>query len=160
MIRYALRCDRNHAFESWFKDSAAFDALAALNQLSCAVCGSSSVHKAPMAPSIVRGGKDRATLIEAPASGPSVPQAQPSQAVALMGEQERKLRDMVRELHRKIAETSDDVGKAFPEEARRIHEGDTPARAIHGQATGEEVKALLDDGIPLMPIPSLPDDQN
>lgn len=158
MIKYALRCDGGHAFESWFRDGAAYDGLLARNELACPQCGTSKVDKAPMAPSIVKG--RAAAPVSEPASPPQV-QPQPApQPIAMMGPDERNLREMVRNLHRKIAETSENVGSAFPQEARRIHEGEAPHRAIHGQASGAEVRALLEDGVPLMPIPPLPDDRN
>ena len=159
MIRYALTCDREHAFESWFKDSEAFDQLSAQKRLVCPECGSGVVVKALMAPSVLRGSKASRTMaaseIEVDAPG-----AQKPQSLALLDDGQRKLREAVRLLHRKIVDTADDVGRAFPEEARRIHEGEAPSRSIYGQATGEEVKALLDDGVPLMAIPALPDDQH
>ena len=158
MIRYALRCDRDHAFESWFKDSSAFETLSGLGQITCAVCGSATVVKAPMAPSIVRGRTGPSAPVP-PSDDPAHSPA-PSPPAVTTDDGHRNLRDLVRDLHRKIAETSDDVGSSFPEEARRMHDGETPARSIHGQATGEEVKAMIDDGIRIMPIPSLPDDQN
>ncbi len=151
MIKFTLRCEGGHAFESWFRDGAAYDALAQHNGLSCPECGSAAVSKAIMAPSILQG---RAVQ---PRPEPAAPAPQP---VAMMAPEERNLRDMVRALHRRIAETSENVGSAFPEEARRIHEGEAPQRSIHGQASGEEVKALLEDGVPLMPIPPLPDERN
>lgn len=159
MIKFALRCDRGHGFESWFRDGAAYEALAAQGNLICADCGSSAVTKAVMAPSIVTARAVATVPSEAPAP-PVAPAAPSARTPVMMGPEERSLRDMVRSLHRKIAETSENVGGAFPEEARRIHEGDAPQRAIHGQATGEQVKALLEDGVPLLPIPPLPDERN
>lgn len=150
MIKYALLCDRDHAFDSWFKDSSAFDTLASREQLACPSCGSASVRKALMAPSLGRG-------VMAPVMAGDAPVTRP---VAMLGEREKQVRDMIRDLHRKVAETSENVGPAFPDEARRIHQGDAPARSIHGQATGEEVKALIEDGVPLLPIPTLPDEHN
>ncbi len=152
MIKYALLCDRDHAFESWFRDSAAYDALTSHGQLACPSCGSAAVRKALMAPSLARG---------AAASLPAGrDEEQAPRPVAMLGERERQLRAMVRDLHRKIAETSENVGPAFPDEARRIHQGEAPARSIHGQATGAEVKALIEDGVPLLPVPTLPDEHN
>ena len=158
MIKYALRCDRSHAFESWFRDGSAYEALAAAGELACPDCGSAAVSKAVMAPSIAKGRVGRAVARREAQQQPQPPA--PPQTMAMMGPEERNLREMVRALHRKIADTSENVGGAFPEEARRIHEGEAPQRAIHGQATGEEVKALIEDGVPLLPIPPLPDERN
>ncbi len=168
MIRYALVCSNDHPFESWFQDSAAFDGLEKRGQLACPMCGSSKVGKALMAPSVLTS--RRRQDIKPPAGDPS-PAALPStgqaasppavvQPATLLSEKERHLRDMLRAVHREITEKSENVGRAFAIEARRIHEGDGPARSIYGEASRDEVEALLDDGIPLLPMPVLPDDHN
>ncbi len=158
MIKFALRCDRGHAFDSWFRDGAAFEALSAQGELGCPACGSSAISKAPMAPAVLKGGRAPARTPEPQPRAPEAPAA--ASTMAMLGAEEAKLRDMVRALHRRIAETSENVGPAFPAEARRIHEGEAPQRSIHGQASGEEVRALLEDGVPLLPIPTLPDERN
>lgn len=140
MIRYDLRCDRGHAFDSWFAGAAAFDALDAAGMLCCAVCGSSRVSKALMAPAL--GGGETAA---APAPEPSV--EHPLSAPASPAEQ------ALAELRQRIESTSDDVGSAFAVEARRMHEGQAPKRAIRGEARAAEARALLEDGIPVVPLP-------
>jgi hypothetical protein len=134
MIRYTLSCDRDHSFESWFQSSEAFDALSAAGRIACAVCGSVRVSKALMAPA-VRGGRDEPAPLRAPAS-----------------EIEAKLA----ELRRHIEENSEYVGLNFAAEARAIHEGDAPSRAIYGEAHRDEAKKLIEDGVPVAPLPFLP----
>lgn len=134
MIRYTLSCDRDHSFESWFQSSEAFDALSAAGRIACAVCGSVRVSKALMAPA-VRGGKAEPAPLRAPAS-----------------EIEAKLA----ELRRHIEENSEYVGLNFAAEARAIHEGDAPSRAIYGEAHRDEAKKLIEDGVPVAPLPFLP----
>jgi hypothetical protein len=134
MIRYALRCDRAHRFDSWFGSSADFDRLLGAGHLACAVCGSSTVEKDLMAPSVA------AATPEAPLSAPASPA---EQALA--------------ELRRRIEAQSEDVGREFAAEARRIHEGLSPARAIIGEARPSEARALIEDGIPVAPLPWLPE---
>lgn len=129
MIHYNLRCAEGHDFEAWFRSSAAFDEQRTAGRVSCAVCGSPDVEKAPMAPS-VRGGR------EAPLTRP----ASPAEAA-------------LAELRRQIERTSDYVGPGFAAEARRIHEGEAEKRAIWGEASRDEARALRDDGIPVTPIP-------
>lgn len=131
MIRYALRCDKAHSFDSWFGSSADFDRLQAAGHVSCAICGSSTVVKDLMAPSVAT-----AQQPERPLSAPASPA---EQALA--------------ELRRKIEAESEDVGRNFAREARRIHDGEAPARAIIGEARPADAKALLDDGIPVAPLP-------
>lgn len=129
MIRYALRCDREHRFDSWFGSSADFERLTAAGLIACSVCGSSAVEKDLMAPRVATGA---AGALSAPASPAE-------QALA--------------ELRRRVEATSEDVGRDFAAEARRIHEGVSPARPIIGEARSAEARALIDDGIPVAPLP-------
>ena len=163
MIRYALVCAGEHCFESWFRDSAAFDTLAEAGAVSCPVCGSPKVSKALMAPSVVtsrgKAARPPAGSSDIPAaSAPSLPE--PTAPTVLINDHERQLRARLRALHREIVAKSDDVGRAFATEARRMHEGDAPQRSIHGEATRTEVESLLEDGVPLLPMPPAPDDHN
>jgi hypothetical protein len=131
MIRYALRCADEHRFESWFGSSGDFDRLKAAGMLTCAVCGSSQVEKDLMAPRVAASAE-----APAPLSSPATPA---EQALA--------------ELRRKIEASSEDVGRAFASEARRIHAGEAPARPIIGEARPTEARALLEDGVPVVPLP-------
>jgi len=163
MIRYALRCDKDHSFDSWFRDSAAFDALAAVGALSCPECGSAAVSKAIMAPRLGRGLAEPAdapaTAPEAaPASEPTsarVPAPTPERRVMPEGE---KLRALLRELRRQVEANCDYVGPAFAEEARRIHKGESERRGIYGEASPEEAEALAEEGVEVGRIPWLPRD--
>jgi len=130
MIRYALRCDQAHRFDSWFGSSADFDRLLGAGLVACAVCGSSDIAKDLMAPAVA-GAAPEPTL-----SGPPSPA---EQALA--------------ELRRRIEAQSEDVGRNFAGEARRIHEGLAPERAIIGEARPAEARALIEDGIPVAPLP-------
>ena len=162
MIKYALLCESGHAFESWFSDSESFDTQAKRGFVECPVCQSKQVTKALMAPAVSTSRRreairESAEAIPAPAPAPI---AAPPAPVALLDERQQQMRAMIRELHQKLTENSVDVGDKFPEEARRMHDGETPQRSIRGQATLEEAKALVEDGIPVLPIPTLPDDRN
>lgn len=130
MIRYALRCENAHSFESWFGSSADFDRIHSSGLLACAVCGSASVEKELMAPRV-------STLGDAP--NLAAPASAAEQALA--------------ELRRKIESSSENVGRDFAREARRIHEGEAPARSIIGEARPAEARALMEDGIPVAPLP-------
>jgi len=149
MIKFALRCDNEHGFESWFPDGASFDVQARRGLIACPVCASTRVSKAIMAPSVLSGRKSESRPDEAR----RVP-------VTLLDERQQRLRSMVRELRHEIETQTDDVGVKFPQIARAIHDGDAPARAIRGQASVEEAKALIEDGIGVLPLPFLPDDLN
>jgi hypothetical protein len=160
MIRYSLLCDNAHEFDSWFADSAGFDEQSQRGFILCPFCDSMHVTKAIMSPRIAR--TDRALPALLPeASAADVPKpAEEKRPVALFDEKHAALRNMMRELHAKIMETTVDVGPRFPEEARRIHDSEAPEQPIRGQATADEAKALLDEGIGILPIPSLPDERN
>ena len=162
MIRYALVCTNEHDFESWFRDSAAFDSLSGANAVTCPLCGSADVRKALMAPSVVTSRKKAVPKIApVPETTAVVPAPVPATPPpVLLDERERGLREMLRSLHREVIAKADNVGRDFAKEARRIHEGDAPQRSIYGEASKGEVEALLEDGVPLLPMPTLPDDHN
>ena len=163
MIRYALRCDRDHSFESWFQNSAAYDKQAKRGLVTCPVCNSAKVEKTIMAPRLAHADvPDPSPPIPAPPPVPA-PQAAPAPAkapVAIMGAQERELRQKLKELRDHVTKNANYVGAKFPDEARKIHYGETEHRSIYGEASPEEAKALHDEGIEFHPLPVLPDDQN
>ena len=170
MIKFALVCDKGHDFESWFRSGEDYDTLARRGFVECPTCGSGKVGKAIMSPAVARRDRPRVGApvpVEAadPQAGPvagAVPATVPvpPQPVALLDERQQQLRAMIRELHEKVAATTTDVGTRFPEEARRMHDGEIPQAPIRGQASLEEAKELWDEGIPVMPIPSLPEERN
>ncbi len=161
MIRYTVVCVKDHAFESWFRDSTAFDTLAGQGQIPCPTCGSTAVRKALMTPSVVTS-RTKAAATPAAAASPTAPAAVPSQPPSppILDERAQQARAALRDLRRKIMATSEDVGRSFAVEARAIHDGEAPARAIYGEATRDEVSALIEDEIPLLPMPMLPDEHH
>lgn len=138
MIRYALICDHDHAFEGWFGSSKDFDDQQARGLLDCPMCASKDVRKQVMAPAV--SGTKRTVRETA---------AQPAQSQAMMME-------MLGQLRRHVEENFDDVGDAFAKEARAIHEGRSEARGIYGQATPKEARELIEDGVPVAPLPPEP----
>ena len=130
MIRYALRCDAAHDFESWFQSADAFDTLKASNHVTCPICGSTEVEKAVMAPPVraarkaEKAAQDHAAQISA--------------------------------LRKEIEANSEYVGGNFVKEARAIHDGDAPERSIYGEAKPEDAKALIKEGVPVAPLPFTP----
>lgn len=156
MIRYALACDGGHDFESWFPSAASYDAQSARGLVNCPACGSTAIEKRVMAPAIatVRGPKPTRPAAERPA----VPE--PAQPVALLSEREQAMRAMLRAVREHVTKTSDYVGPGFAEEARRMHYGETPHRSIYGEADVGETRALLDEGIEIHPLPTVPDERN
>ena len=160
MILYNLICEKSHEFESWFPSSAAYDKQAKRGLISCPSCGSAKVEKAIMAPRIIgKKGRGRATPPPEPASTPA-PEAAPSGPTSLMMAQERELRAKLKELRDHIVKHADNVGERFANEARAMHYGDKEHRPIYGEASPEEAKSLIDEGIEVSPLPTLPEDRN
>ncbi|TVR05883.1 MAG: DUF1178 family protein [Salinarimonadaceae bacterium] len=155
MIRYALACDQAHEFESWFPSADSFDEQAARGFVACPVCGSTTVEKRLMTPSISR--KDRAPQQAAPGAAPAAETPAP---VALLSERERAMRAMLREIREHVVRNSEDVGDRFVEEARKIHYGEADERSIYGQATLDDARDLMEEGVAVQPLPNFGDDRN
>jgi len=136
MIRYALICEHEHAFEGWFGSSADYDDQHARGLLECPVCATRAVRKQIMAPAVAGTRK----TVQDERSGP--PQAMMMEALS--------------RIRRHVEENFDDVGDAFAKEARAIHEGRSEERGIYGQATPKEVRELVEDGVPVAPLPPEP----
>ena len=161
MIRYALACDQAHEFESWFPSSAAYDAQRERGLVGCPVCGSEKVEKQIMAPRVARRDKDALPTSNLPVPAPAtVPEPSPPHPMALLAEKERELRAMLKAVREHVEKTSEHVGDRFPEEARKIHYGETEHRSIYGEASPIEARELLEEGIEIHPLPILPDDRN
>ena len=140
MIVYNLSCAGGHAFEGWFSSSAAYDEQLAGGKLVCPVCDSRTVTKAPMAPALSNTvGKQK--------SEPAAHEL-------------RKMRQFMTGLRKHVMDTAENVGRDFPEEARKIHYGETEERPIYGEASAEDAKELHDEGIAFHPLPVLPDERN
>ena len=162
MIRYALRCENDHSFESWFQDSSAYDIQVKRKLVSCPVCDSVKIEKAIMAPRIVgKKGRERAEpAAPAPAPTPAASEAATPGSTPLVMAQERELRAKLKELRDHIVKNADNVGERFPNEARKMHYGEIEHRPIYGEASPEEAKSLIDEGVEVSPLPVLPEDRN
>jgi hypothetical protein len=136
MIRYALTCDREHEFEGWFGSSADYDDQQARGLLECPACASKAVRKQIMAPAVAGTKRTRRDI-------------EPAKMQAMMMEAAGRIR-------RHVEENFDDVGDAFAREARAIHEGRAEDRGIYGQATPDEVRELVEDGVPVAALPPEP----
>jgi hypothetical protein len=156
MIRYALACAKGHSFESWFQSSAAFDRQAKRALITCPICGSSKVDRAIMSPNIARARKRKAGAD----ANPAPEAAAAATPVAMISPQERELRHKLRELREHVTKRADYVGRKFPEEARKMHYGETEHRSIYGEASPQQAKELHEEGVEFYPLPTLPDEQN
>lgn len=142
MIRYSLQCDQDHEFEGWFASSADFDRQLDAGYVTCPHCGSANVSKLLMAPNLTTGRqKDGIQQM-------------------VMDNSRRAMMEKIREAVSEIRRNAEDVGEKFPEEARKIHYGETEARGIIGQASQDEAAALIEEGIEIAPLPVFPDDAN
>ncbi len=154
MIKYDLRCEQGHAFESWFQSSSAYDSQRKRKLIACPSCGSSKVDKAIMAPRL--SGTRKRGRVEVPSEVTPVETPAPS----LVMTQELELRAKLKELRDHVVKNADNVGERFPNEARKMHYGDIEHRPIYGEASADEAKSLIDEGIEVMPLPTLPEDRN
>jgi hypothetical protein len=157
MIRYTLACERRHEFESWFANSSAYDKQAKRGLVACPICGSTKVEKAIMAPRLARTDApiDMPETTAAPAAAPEIPAP-----VAMISPQERELRTKLRELRDHLTKNAENVGRKFPDEARKMHYGDIEHRSIYGEASPQQAKELHEEGVEFHPLPVLPDDRN
>ncbi len=164
MIRYSLACERGHAFESWFASSSAYDKQAKRGLVACPMCGSTKVDKAIMAPRLARSDKTIDLPAPAPdpaaAPAPAAPTPQRAEPVAMISPQERELRTKLKELRDHLVKNSENVGRKFPEQARKMHYGEIEHRSIYGEASPQEAKDLYEEGIEFHPLPILPDERN
>jgi len=161
MIRYALQCERRHVFESWFANSAAYDKQAKRKLIACPMCGSTKVEKSIMAPALARAD----TPIDVPPAAvepaeTTAPAADAKAPVAMISPQERALRSKLKELRDHLTKNAENVGRKFPEQARKMHYGELEHRSIYGEASPQEAKDLHEEGIEVHPLPVLPDEHN
>ncbi|NBB69105.1 MAG: DUF1178 family protein [Alphaproteobacteria bacterium] len=155
MIRYALRCACGHGFDAWFASAAAYDAQADGGLVACPACGANTVDKALMTPAI---GRARAAPRpgDAPAGADTPPPGAPDPA-ASPPDRAAATRAALRALIREVKDGAEDVGTGFAAEARRIHDGEAADRPIWGRATGDDARALREDGIDVQALPDLPE---
>jgi hypothetical protein len=150
MIKYALACDQTHEFESWFPSSEAYEAQLTRGFVTCPFCNSATIHKQIMAPAV---GRIEKTAIPAP------PRAE-SQPVAILSDKEREVRAMLRAMREHVTTNAENVGERFADEARKMHYGEAEGRSIYGEANPGEARALIEEGIEVLPLPIIPDDRN
>ena len=164
MIRYSLACEKKHAFEVWFRNSADYDKQRKRGLLACPTCGSGKIEKTLMAPALGSGTKKKIATMRAEAAAEAVPAEAASldnkAPVAMVSHQEREFRRKLKELRDHLKQNAEDVGGRFPEEARKMHYGEKERRSIYGEASPKEAKEMLDEGIEFHPLPVLPDEHN
>lgn len=145
-MKFTLHCDEGHEFEAWFRSNEDYETQAKRGFVECPHCGSIRVSKALMAPQV--------------ATGRAKDQHKEAVMVAAGQAMQREMMDKMREFTRQVKEKADNVGEKFPEEARKMHYGETDAKPIYGKASPDEVESLVDEGVEIMPLPDLPEDMN
>ena len=150
MIHYQLRCSRDHSFDGWFGDSAAFEKQAKLGLVECPECGDRAVERALMTPAVPKKGKQ-----SVPAAPPG-PAPTPAPAKAAAGPIPAQVFAMLQRMRAEVEKNCDYVGERFADEARKIHQGETDKRGIYGEATSEDAEALAEEGIEVSRIPWVP----
>jgi hypothetical protein len=173
MIRYTLVCNKRHEFESWFANSAAYDKQAKRGLVACPLCGSAKVEKALMTPRLARTDTSAAQTEAALPTPPAAPTPVAAGAVppapaatgaatpvAMISPQEQEFRRKLKDLRDHLVSNAENVGPRFPEEARKMHYGETDHRSIYGIASPQEAKELHEEGIEFSPLPVLPDERN
>jgi len=147
MIRYDLLCDKGHEFDAWFSDSAAYDTQRKRGFVECSVCGSIKVEKQLMRPSIGAKSSKKSELSKPMVAGPIDPRMQ-------------QMMSMMREFRAHVEKNAENVGDKFADEARKIHYKESEERGIYGNATADEARDLIEEGIEVHPLPRLPEDGN
>jgi hypothetical protein len=141
VIHYSLVCEKSHKFDGWFGNAAAYDAQKTRGLVTCPICLSATVDKALMSPAVARSSSEKVSL-------------------SIGHPQHAQLRDAMQALRNKVTSEADYVGDKFAEEARKIHFKEVDPRGIYGEATKEEVAALVEDGVDFMPLPAVPEEHN
>jgi len=174
MILYDLKCRKDHVFETWFRDSAAYEEQVAAGAISCPTCGSRKIEKALMAPRLAKSGRNRdargdaredargdsrtgAARHKAPGvSAPGGSEGKMATRAVKETAESAELMGQLRELRKKVEENCDYVGGEFAEEARKIHYGEQDPRNIYGETSDEQAKELHDEGVTFNRIPWAP----
>ena len=141
MIRYALKCQNKHGFESWFKSAEAFEALRNSGMIACPECHDTNVEKSLMAP-LVRTGREKSQV-----SAPRQP---------VTNDVDPDLAEAIQTIREHVEKNSDYVGDRFVKEARAMHAGEVPTRSIYGEVRAEEARKLVEDGVPAVPLAFIP----
>lgn len=145
MIAYDFSCDKDHSFEAWFKDAAAYERQAKRKLVCCAVCGSTKVKKALSAPAISGTRSQNSTAVAASPAKAYANHPEAAKMAALMNQ--------LAELRKHVEANADNVGDRFAEEARKIHYGEVEKRSIFGEASDAEATALAEEGVEFARIP-------
>jgi hypothetical protein len=167
VIRYSFTCADGHGFEAWFRNAAACDEQIDAGLVTCGVCGGGDVRKALMAPAVSTKSNRRPDAPPTAAQDSAPEAAQTAESAGRlpmmsggMGDEARKLVHAMRKFRETVTQHADYVGPQFAEEARKIHFGESQERGIYGEATPDEAKKLSEDGVDIVPLPILPEDQN
>ncbi|WP_341760117.1 DUF1178 family protein [Candidatus Endowatersipora endosymbiont of Watersipora subatra] len=142
MIRFSLTCALDHISDGWFSSSEDFEKQKSLGLIACPICNSINIEKSLMTPQVSKSSNHK------------------TQSLSLEHSVRKELISHMRKIRDKITENADYVGDKFPEEARKIHYGESEERSIYGQVGKEDAETLIKEGVHIMPLPIIPDDAN
>ena len=171
MIKFSLGCDKEHEFEGWFSDGDEFSRLKEAGHLTCPVCASEKIEKLLMAPAVqtTKGKEPQQTVQKIQsnetqpaiaASSVSTPAPQSAPVATIPDEIQQEVTHQLREIKKKVMDSAENVGDNFGNEARKIHYGETKKRGIYGTSSVEEAAELWEEGIEVIPLPVLPEENN
>ena len=162
MIHFDLICQNGHEFDSWFASNSAFDQQQKTNLVTCPYCNTDKVEKCLMVPSIpAKANKKSSDATNEPPRQPASGQEdqRPSLLSAHNDPDMQELAENIRKMRQHVSENAEYVGKDFAKEAREIHYEEKPARGIYGETSLEEAKSLIEEGVDVMPLPTLPEEK-
>ncbi|TRD12578.1 DUF1178 family protein [Erythrobacter insulae] len=152
MIVYDLHCANGHGFEGWFGSSSDFEDQKGRGLVTCPDCGSDQVGKAPMAPAVGAKGNTRSDMAAAVPSGPATASANPVSNIPMPAEVQKAMQALAKAQEQALKKSTW-VGDKFADQSREMHYGERDEAPIHGQATLEEAKSLVEEGVPIAPLP-------
>lgn len=163
MIVFDLTCEKDHRFESWFRSSAAYNEQRDASLIECPYCGSTNIRKAPMAPNVGAKGNQKSEAAPVAVPTEAAPAEEPVKAAAkpafLQSPEVKKFAEKaakaLAEMQKHVADTCENVGNRFAEEARKMHYGESEERGIYGESSVEEAQELIEEGIDIVPLPGL-----
>lgn len=160
MIQYTLICENKHTFDAWFKSSQAYNEQRESGILECPMCATTHISKALMAPAVSISAKKDTSPVSLPATVGQDVAASGKVSLSTGHPEQQKIRAALKKMRDTVVSEAEYVGDKFADEARKIHTQESENRGIYGEATADEVKALVDDGVDFVPLPTFPEDHN
>lgn len=160
MIQYTLICENKHTFDAWFKSNQTYNEQRESGILECPMCATTHISKALMAPAVSISSEKVTAPVSLPATSVQDAAAPGKVSLSTGHPEQQKIRAALKKMRDTVVSEAEYVGDKFADEARKIHAQESENRGIYGEATADEVKALVDDGVDFVPLPTFPEDHN